>query len=440
MSVIFYAGSEKIYDKILKSASPLQKNAINEAKAILQDSLKCRDAISFYNNGIPEPHFSVVRPDIQKISDFLSFYSNKKNIVVIGNGGSIRNTIAFYDALFRNISSKRLFFIDSLEGNGVFGDLISESTGFSPSNTLIIPISKSGDTINVVKASEVLFEKGYQFLVVTDSTDSSLSDFANRNSLSVLPHADQVGGRFSAGQNNSLLPIALILDRIDEIVELDKSFEDAHKQFLPDVKLDLNLAKALSLRLYIFEILGFTELFIFGYGKCFRGLGELIIQLVHESYCKKGMGQTVIYSDAPESHHHTNQRFFDGRKNMLGLSIRLENSNNNISLSDRFSCNDFIDLEHSVLLAETERFECPHMILSLENLSYSDVTSMISLWQWTVVYSGILRGVNPFDQPAVENSKKIMQKLVSSEGSPVEKFRNTVSKQNWSKSNFLDRF
>ena len=80
MSVIFYAGSEKIYDKILKSASPLQKNAINEAKAILQDSLKCRDAISFYNNGIPEPHFSVVRPDIQKISDFLPFYSNKKNI------------------------------------------------------------------------------------------------------------------------------------------------------------------------------------------------------------------------------------------------------------------------------------------------------------------------------------------------------------------------
>ena len=63
---------------------------------------------------------------------------------------------------------------------------------------------------------------------------------------------------------------------------------------------------------------------------------------------------------------------------------------------------------------------------------------MISLWQWTVVYSGILRGVNPFDQPAVENSKKLMQKFDYSEENPVKKFKNIVLKQNWSKSNFLD--
>ena len=438
MSVIFYSGSEKIYDKISKSASPLQKSAINEAKLMLEDSLKCKDAISFSNNGISEPHFSVVRPDMQKISDLLPFYSQKKNIVVIGNGGSIRNTIALYDALFRNNSSKKLFFVDSLEGNGVFGDLVSRNAGFSISNTLIVSISKSGDTINVVKASEVLFEKGYQFLVVTDSTNSSLSDFAKKNSLSILPHPDQVGGRFSAGQNNSFLPIALILNQIDQVVELDHSFEEAHKQFLPEVRLHLNLAKALSLRLYMFEILGFTELFVFGYGKCFRGLGELITQLVHESYCKKGMGQTVIYSDAPESHHHTNQRFFDGRKNMLGLSLRLESSNKNISLSDGLICDEYLDLEHSVLLAEAERYECPHMVLSLEKLSFSDVATMISLWQWTVVYSGILRGVNPFDQPAVENSKKLMQKFDYSEENPVKKFKNIVLKQNWSNSNFLD--
>ena len=437
MSIIFYEGSDKIYDKILNSASSSQKKAIKKAKEFLEDFSKCRDSIASYNGGTSNPHFYLVRSDIEKISKFLPSYSTKKNIVVIGNGGSIRNTIALYDALFNQISSRSLFFIDSIESSGVFGDLLSQSSDFSPTNTLIVSISKSGNTINVLKASEVLFEKGYELLVVTSSSNSSLFDFAKKNSLPFLPH-DDVGGRFSAGHNNSFLPIALLLGKIDKIVELDQSFCRAHKEFLPEVDLDLNLAKALSLRLYIFEILGFTELFVFGYGRCFRGLGELIIQLVHESYCKKGMGQTVIYSDAPESHHHTNQRFFDGRKNMLGLSIRLENSAKDVYLSDGLKCNEFIDLEHSVLLEEAEKNDCPHMVLSLDNLSASDVASVISLWQWTAVYSGILRGVNPFDQPAVENSKKIMEMHVNSNKKSVEKFKNVVSNQNWSKLNFFD--
>ena len=78
------------------------------------------------------------------------------------------------------------------------------------------------------------------------------------------------------------------------------------------------------------------------------------------------------------------------------------------------------------------------MVLSLDNLSASDVASVISLWQWTAVYSGILRGVNPFDQPAVENSKKIMEMHVNSNKKSVEKFKNVVSNQNWSKLNFFD--
>jgi len=251
-----------------------------------------------------------------------------------------------------------------------------------------------------------------------------------------LPHPDNVGGRFSAGQNNSFLPIALFLGQVDQVIELDESFSVAHKMFLPEVPLDLNLAKAISLRLYMFEILGFTELFVFGYGKCFRGLGELIIQLVHESYCKNGMGQTVIYSDAPESHHHTNQRFFDGRKNMLGLSIRVENSAQNFTLSEGLECSEFLDLEHSTLFSEAEKYECPHMVLTLESLSCFDVATAISLWQWVAVYGAILRGVNPFDQPAVENSKEVMRGLISSKEGSVKNFKDIILDENWSNSNF----
>jgi glucose-6-phosphate isomerase len=187
---------------------------------------------------------------------------------------------------------------------------------------------------------------------------------------------------------------------------VNAAFEKAHLRLAPSISPDANMAKALALELWHAELGGYTELFLPVYCKALSGLGELVVQLVHESYCKSGKGQTVIFAEAPECQHHTNQRYFGGRRNMGALSIRVKSYENDTALREDVSASDFLDLEHAGVAADADRRGTPHMTLTLDILGSEDVTFAIALWQWVAVYGGLLRKVNPFDQPSVEGSKR----------------------------------
>jgi glucose-6-phosphate isomerase len=45
--------------------------------------------------------------------------------------------------------------------------------------------------------------------------------------------------------------------------------------------------------------------------------------------------------------------------------------------------------------------------LSIEKFEESEIGGLLAFWQLFAVYSSILRNVDPFDQPQVENSKNI---------------------------------
>ena len=166
------------------------------------------------------------------------------------------------------------------------------------------------------------------------------------------------------------------------------------------------MAKHLALELWRAEQAGYTEVFMPIYAHALSGVGELIVQLVHESYCKAGRGQTILAAGAPESQHHTNQRYFGGRENVVGLSLCVGRFQEDARLAGGVSCTEFLHLEHAGVAAEAEGRGTPHMVLTLGSLAVADVCGLIALWQWAAVYGGLLRGVNPFDQPAVEGSKK----------------------------------
>ncbi len=242
-------------------------------------------------------------------------------------------------------------------------------------------------------------------LAVVSPGGSKLAALIEEKGLERFPHPAEVGGRYTAGQNNALLPLALAKGDIETARKLDTAFEAAHVRLGPSVPVEENMAKAMALRFWEAELAGYTELFLPIYAKALSGLGELVVQLVHESYCKAGKGQTVLFAEAPESQHHTNQRYFGGRGDMAGLTIRVNSFGSDFPLVGGVSAGDFLDLEHAGVAAEAERTGTPHMVLTLDALSPEDVASAIALWQWAAVYGGLLREVNPFDQPAVEGSK-----------------------------------
>ena len=123
---------------------------------------------------------------------------------------------------------------------------------------------------------------------------------------------------------------------------MDAAFEDAQSRLAPSVAPARNTAKALALELWRAELGGYTELFLPVYCKALSGLGELIVQLAHESYCKSEKGQPVLFAEAPESQHHTNQRYFGGRRNMAALSVRVQSHENDMPLRGEVSAADFL--------------------------------------------------------------------------------------------------
>jgi glucose-6-phosphate isomerase len=392
---------------------------MDRGRALLGDPAACSEAIGRYQGGRPLPAFAGVRPDLAGIEARLALAEGKAHIVVVGNGGSIRNVWALYGALAGGGAARELHLLDGTDPSGLFGELAAGGGRFSPANTLLVSVSKSGDTENVVQETRLLAERGYPVLAVIGPGPSKLAALAEERGFDRFPHPEEVGGRFTAGQNTALLPLSLALGGADAARAVDAAFEEAHSRLAPSVSPAGNMAKALALELWRAELGGYTELFLPIYCKALTGLGELIVQLVHESYCKSGKGQTVLFAQAPESQHHTNQRYFGGRRNMAALSVRVQSHENDMSLRGEVSAADFLDLEHAGVAAEADRRGTPQMTLTLDGLGVGDVASAIALWQWAAVYGGLLREVNPFDQPAVEGSKTATIEMFEGFGPPA---------------------
>jgi len=396
----------KEWDAALGTIAGDGADAWEAGRALFADPAAVGEAIGHYQGGERQPAFAVKAADLAGVEERLPLAEGKEHIVVVGNGGSIRNVWALYEALSTGGATRSLHLLDATDPGGLLGEMISGNARFTPSNTLVVPVSKSGSTENVVQETILLLDKGYVILPIVGPGRNRLAELVQEKGIDSFPYSDSVSGRFSAAQNNVFLPLALALGGMETVRELCTSFRAANERLAPGVPARENMAKALALSLWRAELGGYTEIFMPIYAKSLSGLGKLIVQLVHESYCKAGKGQTLLFAEAPECQHHTNQRYFGGRATMAGLSVRVNSFDVDFDLRDDVSAGRFLDLEHAGVAGEAGRMKIPHSVLTLDGLGAGDIASAIALWQWAAVYGGLLRGVNPFDQPAVEGSKQ----------------------------------
>ena len=185
-----------------------------EKKDLLDDPAQCAELIAGYQAGPGEPWFATERADVAGMEAKLGAAQGKEHVVVVGNGGSIRNVWALYLALSGRGFSRKLHLLDGTDMSGLFGELLRGDGAFDPENTLVVPVSKSGNTENVIQETALLMERGYPALAITSSGPSKLAEMVAEARLDTFPHPDDVGGRFTAAQNNALLPLAMLARRI----------------------------------------------------------------------------------------------------------------------------------------------------------------------------------------------------------------------------------
>ncbi|MBR9690248.1 hypothetical protein GOV08_01040 [Candidatus Woesearchaeota archaeon] len=361
-----------------------------------------------------DPIFARYDPAIKFFKSYLKPFRKYKKFIVIGHGGSITSTQGFYDALKKG---KELFIIDTPQP-----DYIEEVRKLCPKKeTLVIVVSKSGNSIDIL---EIMFGfLDYERLVITNPEEGALLEISKKLNLPFIEHPN-VGGRFSAFTSSTLVPAFLLGFDIDKIFAGAK---DTYKKCAPQITIEDNPALLIASHLYLADISGKHEVFIPIYSKKLDSFANLIIQLMHESSSKEGKGQTFYAASAPEAQHHTNQRFFGGRKNVCGFFIRTEKDTERFDkkikvprklrkivvrdgmLADVLgnSYADALLFESLGVLEHVKKNKIPAVDLMLEKVDEFELGQFVALWHYIGVYASLLRDVNPFDQPEVEYAKKV---------------------------------
>jgi glucose-6-phosphate isomerase len=364
----------------------------------------------FDQNLLPseDPGFLSYEPNWEAVKSAVDTNAKYKNILVIGHGGSITSFLGIYGA-FKDKAGKKAYFLSTVDPDYIY-ELKQE---LKPEDTLVIAISKSGETTTQIEA--LLQFTDYPMLFVTGK-GSSLEKIAGKLNAQVLEHPS-IGGRYTAFTEVGVLPAALAGLPIKE---MHRGAEEMYALYKKD-----NLAWRAASVMWQLEQQGFVDVFLPFYSRGLFGFSNLIVQLCHESFGKEGRGQTYAAFEAPESQHHTNQRFFGGIKNMAGFFVSQNNFNHpaetkvppaiqsvemkgqHLFVLNKIPLEKSMQFELEATMEDAKIHSIPLVHLSITQASPKEVGMFIAFWQTYAVYSSLLRKVDPFDQPQVENSKVI---------------------------------
>lgn len=367
-------------------------------------------------NGFPTPDFAKFQEDTDAIKAVLKKYRNYTNLIVIGNGGSNTSFKAFHSALVPLSSKKKAYILTTMEP-----DIINEIKKiFPPHNTLVMPVSKSGTTVGVIEA--MLAFEGYYMVPVTTPGTGAISVIADKQNMDMIHHPE-IGGRYSGLSASGLAP-SIFFD-ID-VSGIQNGAKSMYEKCDPKVPINSNPALQLAASLYLLDQKGYGEIFCPIYSMKLSGFQNLIVQMIHETVAKNKKGQTVVCADAPESQHHTNQRFFGGPKNMAGVFFSVQNQQDKKSKVNvpaairRIKERDgklgdisgvpyekALEFEFRGTYQDAINNRIPVAHVSIDTITPYSVGELIAFWQYVAVYSAWLRDVNAFDQPQVEASKAL---------------------------------
>jgi transaldolase/glucose-6-phosphate isomerase len=251
--------------------------------------------------------------------------------------------------------------------------------GYTPDESLYIVASKSGGTAEVMAAFNYFWERsnhdGSRFVATTDA-GTSLETLAQEHNFRKVFHADEsVGGRFSALSDFGLVPAALMGMDLNQLLDRAGWMKQQCGEHVPAARnpglaLGAVLGEAALADRDKLTILSDAPLGAFAFW---------IEQIIAESSGKHGKGIVPVPLEPL------------GELDVYG--------------NDRL----FVYLRQSGELDENTKAlrEAGHPVIELAMPNVYDVGAEIYRWEVATAIACSILGVNAFDQPNVETSKKI---------------------------------
>lgn len=367
-------------------------------------------------------YYSLPEQNIDLITEFASSVT-QKNIVVVGIGGSSLGTAAVYDFLrYKNNFEKKLFFCESTDPvllNSTFRKL-------DLNDTLFIIISKSGSTIETISIFKYILSlvelNEKQFVIVSDK-GSSLHKLAQSKNLPYFEIPSNVGGRFSVLSSVGLLPLAILGVDIKMLLLGAKHVKES---FFKQTQSYIDIVHKASF--YARNIGKYNINCLFSYSEAFRSFNDWYIQLWGESLGKKqinsylNVGLTPIGLIGPTDQHSFLQLIVEGKRDKSVTFIKVNDFDSvlkipNISIPfleqlDYVNETDFSDLINkqadSIIESLLNKNDIPLDIIEIEKINEEAIGELFFYFELLTSVVAKMINVNAYDQPGVEDGKKIL--------------------------------
>ena len=146
-------------------------------------------------------------------------------------------------------------------------------------------------------------------------------------------------------------------------------------------------------------------------------------QLIAESLGKKGKGLFPVISSAPEDHHSLLQLYLDGPKDKLFYIFSLKETKKikinskilatNLKFLNNKSLQQVKNAQKNALLISLKKKQIPFREFILTKKNEEVIGELFSFFILETAILGKLLGINPFDQPAVEQVKIDTKRILS---------------------------
>jgi len=341
--------------------------------------------------------------------------------IVVGIGGSFLGAKAVNDALNDSKPDCPKLYFAGYNMTGAYIDKLVDL--LNSTSTCVIVISKSGRTVETLLSYSILKEKmfakyGYvearkRIYAITDANKGDLKQEAFENGYKTFSVPDNIGGRYSVLSVVGLLPIAVAGHDIKKLLAGAASI--AKDNFWEDKIINYSVARnVLYNQNKVIEIFAYMDINL-------EYFGSWLSQLFGESEGKNKKGVFPTCLCFTRDLHSMGQFIQQGSPILFETMIRIKQSTKDLDIPWHAgypyagkTLETINDCAESGVIVAHEKGEIPMNLIQIEKLDEENMGQLIYFFEYSCAISAYLMGVDPFNQPGVEDYKREMKALVLS--------------------------
>jgi len=375
------------------------------------------------------------RDDLSPILGYARLLNeNTTDVVFLGTGGSslggqtLAQLAGHAVPALGSLRKPRLHFIDNLDP-GTFGAALEQ---LPLASTRFVAISKSGGTAEtlmqiaaVLAALQAAKCNPHDHFIgisepVKPDKANGLRDLLKPHDVPILDHDPGVGGRFSVLSNVGLLPAAVCGLDIGAI----RAGAGAALAPVLDSKKPQDVPAAVGAALSI--AIGKPITVMMAYADRLDRFTKWFVQLWAESLGKDGKGTTPIAALGPVDQHSQLQLYIAGPRDKLFTILTVGSAGRgpriDAALAERAhepglggkTVGDLVAAQGRATAETLAKNGCPVRTIHLDKLDEAALGELLMHFMLETIIAAHLLGVDPFDQPAVEEGKVLAKKYLAS--------------------------